>query len=69
MNVLADDRDRSIAHTVDLYLTDPSVDGTKRTMRRAIYEAGKTYPDLSSKTIRNAHKRFGCVRCPEHTFD
>ena len=61
MNVLADDRDKSIAKCVDLYLTDPKVDETKRTMAWAVHEACKAFPEVSEKTVRNAHRRFGRV--------
>jgi hypothetical protein len=65
MNVLTDDRDKTIAKCVDLYLTDPRVDESKRTMNWAVHETGKglgkAFPGVSSKTIRNAHKRFGRI--------
>jgi hypothetical protein len=69
MNVLADDRDKSIARFVDLYLTesklpDSKVEAPKREMKWAVHEACKAFPGVSGKTVRNAHKRFGQVEPP-----
>jgi hypothetical protein len=64
LNVLADDRDKSIAKSVDLYLTEPGIAENRRTMAWAVKEVCKAYPMLSGKTVRNAHKRFGRIAPP-----